>query len=91
MSALLVTIVTSACTPFTSLGQNVEKIDNSTKFVHFLSPDELSAQILQPPIPDPQVNIKRVSELEYKARLLRQPVLTVSDRSNLLRGSSKLN
>ncbi|MDT2083781.1 MAG: hypothetical protein RMX62_02765 [Planktomarina sp.] len=91
MSLLLLAMTTASCTPLTRLGQNADQIDNNTEFVHFLSPDELNAQILQSSVSAPRATTEKVSELESRARLLRQPVLNVLDRSNLLRGVVKSN
>jgi hypothetical protein len=54
-----------------------------------LSPEELSAQILQKPTPFSGANTTKISKLHHRANLLRQPVLTNSDRSNLLREPNK--
>jgi hypothetical protein len=73
------------------LDQNADQIDDNTKFVNFLSPDELNAQILQSRISAPRATTEKVSELEIRTRLLRQPVLNDVDRSNLVRGVAKSN
>ena len=86
MSLLLLAMTNAACTPLTRLGGNTDQIANNTEFVHFLSPDELNAQMLQSPISAPRATPEKVSTLETRARLLRQPVLNDLDRSNLLRG-----
>ena len=86
MSLLLLAMTNAACTPLTRLGGNADQISNNTEFVHFLSPDELNAQILQSPISAPRATPEKVSTLETRARLLRRPVLNDLDRSNLLRG-----
>ena len=86
MSLLLLAMTNAACTPLTRLRGNTDQIANNTEFVHFLSPDELNAQILQSPISAPRATPEKVSRLETRARLLRQPVLNDLDRSNLLRG-----
>ena len=86
MALLLLAMTYAACTPLTRLGGNTDQIANNTEFVHFLSPDELNAQILQSPISAPRATPEKVSRLETRARLLRQPVLNYLDRSNLLRG-----
>ena len=86
MSLFLLATTNAGCTPLTRLGGNTDQISNNTEFVHFLSPDELNAQILQSPISAPRATPEKVSRLETRARLLRQPVLNDLDRSNLLRG-----
>ena len=91
MSLLLLAMTTASCTPLTRLGQNADQIDNNTEFVHFLSPDELNAQILQSRISAPRATTEKVSELKIRTRLLRQPVLNDVDRSNLVRGVAKSN
>jgi hypothetical protein len=89
LSVLLLSITSFSCTPLTRSGQNAEQVDDSIKFVHFLSPEELSAQILQKPTPFSGANTTKISKLHHRANLLRQPVLTNSDRSNLLREPNK--
>ena len=89
LSILLLLITAFACTPLTQSGQNSEQVDDSIKFVHFLSPEELSAQISQTPTPSPGANTTKISKVHQRANLLRQPVLTNLDRSNLLREPNK--
>lgn len=86
MSLFLLAMTNAGCTPLTRLEGNTDQIANNTEFVHFLSPDELNAQMLQSPISAPRATPEKVSRLETRARLLRQPVLNDLDRSNLLRG-----
>ena len=86
MSLLLLAMTNAACTPLTRLGQNADQIDDHNEFVHFLSTDELNTQILESSISGPKATPEKVSRLETRARLLRQPVLNDLDRSNLLRG-----
>ena len=86
MSLFLLAMTNAGCTPLTRLEGNTDQITNNTEFVHFLSPDELNAQILQSPISAPRATPEKVSTLETRARLLRRPVLNDLDRSNLLRG-----
>ena len=89
LSVLLLLITAFACTPLTRLGQNADQADDSIKFVHFSSPEELSAQISQTPTPSPGANTTKISKLHQRANLLRQPVLSNLDRSNLLREPNK--
>jgi len=49
LSILLLLTNAFACTPLTQSGQNSEQVDDSIKFVHFLSPKELSTQISKTP------------------------------------------
>ena len=86
MSLFLLAMTNASCTPLTRLGGNTDQIANNNEFVHFLSPDELNAQMLQSPISAPRATPEKVSRLETRARLLRRPVLNDLDRSNLLRG-----
>ena len=91
MLLLLSAMIAPACTPLTTLDQNADQIDDNTKFVNFLSPNEINAQILQSRISAPRATTEKVSELEIRTRLLRQPVLNDVDRSNLVRGVAKSN
>ena len=86
MLLFLFAMTNAGCTPLTRLEGNTDQIANNTEFVHFLSPDELNAQILQSRISAPRATTEKVSELDIRTRLLRQPVLNDLDRSNLLRG-----
>ena len=86
MSLFLLAMTNAGCTPLTRLEGNTDQIANNTEFVHFLSPDELNAQMLHSPISAPRATPEKVSRFETRARLLRQPVLNDLDRSNLLSG-----
>ena len=85
----LVAIV--GCSPLTKIVQEPRPTTETTESIKFLSPNELKAQTLEKSKPILQTAETKLTSLQHRASLLRKPVLSDADRSNLLKGPKKLD
>ena len=85
----LVAIV--GCSPLTKIVEEPRSATKTIESIKFLSPNELKAQTLEKSKPILQTAEKKLTSLQHRASLLRKPVLSDADRSNLLKGPNKLD
>ena len=85
----LVAIV--GCSPLTKIVQEPRLTTKTIESIKFLSPNELKAQTLEKSKPILQTSETKLTSLQHRASLLRKPVLSDADRSNLLKGPKKLD
>ena len=85
----LVAIV--GCSPLTKIVQEPRLTTKTIESIKFLSPNELKAQTSETSTPILQTAETKLTGLQHRASLLRKPVLSDADRSNLLKGPKKLD
>ena len=79
------------CSPLTKIVQEPRLTTKTIESIKFLSPNELKAQTLEKSKPILQTSEIKLTSLQHRASLLRKPVLSDADRSNLLKGPNKLD
>jgi|TARA_B100001094_G_scaffold122905_1_gene118666 hypothetical protein len=79
------------CSPLTKIVQEPVLTTKTIQSIKFLSPNELKAQTSEKSKPILQTAETKLTSLQHRASLLRKPVLSDADRSNLLKGPNKLD
>ena len=87
----LLLIVIVGCSPLTKVIQEPRLTTKTIESIKFLNPNELKAQISEKSKPILQKAETKLTSLQHRASLLRKPVLSDTDRSNLLKGPNKLD
>ena len=84
-------VVIVGCSPLTKIVEEPRPATKTIGSIKFLSPNELKAQTSEKSKPVLQTAEKKLTSLQHRASLLRKPVLSDADRSNLLKGPNKLD
>lgn len=79
------------CSPLTKIVQEPRLATKTIESIKFLSPNELKAQTSEKSKPILQTAETNFNSLQHRASLLRKPVLSDADRSNLLKGPNILD
>ena len=84
-------VVIVGCSPLTKIVEEPRPATKTIGSIKFLSPNELKAQTSETSTPILQTAETKLTSLQHRASLLRKPVLSDADRSNLLKGPKKLD